>query len=96
MMVLSGNYLAALEEMTGLLLDDGKLYSSGDFLNLYICLAALLKEDSAFVFGKLRLAQHDLKLGRLKDCRSIADELTELGLENDELSNLYHKLENRK
>lgn len=96
MLILSENYLAALEQMTGLLLEEGNLYSAGDFLNLYISLAAILRQDVAFIFGKLRLGQHYLKLGCLKDCRTIADELTELGLENDELSELYQKLENRK
>lgn len=85
--------LPALEEMTGLLLEGSVSGGKESFLQLYISLAALEKQVPAFVFGKLQLAWLYLQQDRRKDCQAIADELTEIGLESEELSELRQELE---
>ena len=92
MMVWRKENLAALDEMTGLLLEDQVTEGKETFLQLYISLAALEDQAPAFIFGKLRLAWFLLEQGRKKECCAIADELGELGVETEELISLRQKL----
>lgn len=85
--------LPALEEMTGLLLEGSVSAGKESFLQLYISLAALEEQVPAFIFGKLQLAWLYLQQDRRKECHAIADELTEIGLESEELSELRQELE---
>lgn len=85
--------LPALEEMTGLLLEGSVSAGKESFLQLYISLAALEEQVPAFIFGKLQLAWLYLQQDRRKECQAIADELTEIGLESEELSELRQELE---
>lgn len=80
--------LSALDEMTGLLLEDRISGGREAFLQLYISLAAALEHAPAFVFGKTRLAGLYLRQARLTDCRAVLNELAEMGVENEELTAL--------
>lgn len=91
-LILQGEHLAALEEMTGLLLENKKLYDGERFLDIYLSLAALEGQEPAFLFGKLQLARLLLRQGRRAESRAIADELAEMGLENEEFSALCREL----
>lgn len=78
-------YAEALDAMTGSLLDGEK--ADEPFLQLYLSLAALLNQPEAFVFGKIRLAQLQLRQGDKAACRSILEELAQMGVEdNDEIA----------
>lgn len=57
LMVWKGERFAALEEMTGLLLNNQVMRDTETFLNPYIPLAALENQAPAFLFGKLELAK---------------------------------------
>lgn len=93
-LVWQGETLAALEEMTGMLLEDRVAGGQETFIQLYISLSAVLEEGSAFVFGKLKLAQLFFRQKRLQECRAIATELEEMGLtDSEELDVLRHDLE---
>lgn len=91
--IIAGNQLAALDHMTELLLEGKKLYAPEQFLNIYLSLAALENYAEAFVFGKLQLAKLYLREGRREDCRAAAQELAEMGLENEEFFVLCRELE---
>lgn len=93
MIVLCENYFDALDQMTGLLLKGKKLYAEEMLLKLYLSLSALEDQAPAFAFGKLRLARLYLRQGRREECQAVADELTEIGLESEELSELRRELE---
>lgn len=95
MLVLSENYPAALDQMTGLLLEEKKLYATEEFLKLYLSLSALGEEIPAFLFGKTRLAWFYFRHGRREECRALVDELTEMGLDSEELSELRRALEKK-
>jgi len=86
---------SALDKMTGLLLEDKVDGGQETFLQLYVSLAASLEQASAFIYGKTRQAQFYLRQDRPADCRAILEELTEMGVESDELSNLYRALDDR-
>lgn len=92
LMVWRRETLAALDEMTGLLLENQVTDGKETFLQLYISLAALENQASAFVFGKFQLAWFLLQRGRKGECQIVVDELTELGIECEELSELQKKL----
>ncbi len=92
-LILQGERLAALEEMTSLLLKNKKLYAGERFLDLYLSLAALENQAPAFLFGRLRLAALLLEQGQREQSRAIADELAGMGLENEELDELRRALE---
>ena len=94
LLVWQGEPLAALEEMTGLLLEDRVTGGQETFLQLYISLSAVLEEGPAFVYGKLKLAQLYFRQKRLSECRAIVTELEEMGLtDSEELDALRHDLE---
>ena len=87
--------LGALDEMTGLLLKNQVRSGRETFLKLYISLSAQLEQAGAFIFGKLRLAELYFNQNRLAECRSLVEELEEMGLgEEDEVQALQSKLEN--
>ncbi len=92
-LILQRERLAALEELTGLLLEDKKLYDGERLLNLYLSLAALEEQVPAFLFGKLRLAKLLLSQGQKDRSRAIADELAEMGLDNEDMAALRRELE---
>ena len=91
--ILKENNIAALDHMTELLLEGKVPYAREQFLNIYLSLAALENQVPAFLFGKLQLATLYLHEGRKEDCRAVANELAEMGLENEEFSALYRELE---
>lgn len=93
LLILAGNYLIRLEDMTGSLLRNEIQDLQVDYLNLYVTLAALENQIPAFLFGKLRLAQVYLELGQKEDCQRILDDLEKMGMaENEELLLLHKKL----
>lgn len=93
-LVWQGKTLDALEEMTGLLLEDRLSGGQETFLQLYISLSAVLEQGPAFVYGKLRLAQLYFRQKRLSECCAVVTELEEMGLtDNEELEALRHDLD---
>lgn len=93
-LILKKQYSDALEQMTGVLFQNDKLYAGETFLNLYLTLAALENESSAFLFGKVRLAQLYSLQKRFPECRTIVTELEEMGLtDSEELDALRLNLE---
>lgn len=93
-LVWRGEALAALEEMTGLLLEDRADGGQETFLRLYVSLSAALEQAPAFVFGKLKLAQLCFRQKRLPECRAVVTELEEMGLtDSEELNALRRDLE---
>jgi len=85
--------ISALEEMTGLLLEDRVSGGKETFLQLYISLAALEEQVPAFIFGKLQLAWLRLRQGRREECRTVVEELAEMGVDNEELTALRREME---
>lgn len=91
--VWKGEQLAALEEMTGLLLENRVSGGEETFLQLYISLSAVLEQAPAFVFGKLKLARLYFQQKRLPECRAVITELEEMGVtDNEELDALRRDL----
>ena len=86
--VWKGDHLAALDEMSGLLLENKARGGQETFLTLFISLAALENQASAFIFGKLQLAGLYLRQGHRERCRSIVADLEEMGVEDDALEDL--------
>lgn len=78
-LVLGSGHLAALDRMTALLLEERPLESKESFLQLYLTLAALENQVSAFVFGKVRLAKCYQAQRRREDCRTALRDLEEMG-----------------
>ena len=72
--------IQALDQMTGLLLEHNVKKGQETFLNLYINLAAQLGQESAFIFGKIQLANFYYQVLRLEEARMVLKELEELGL----------------
>lgn len=91
--VWKGERLDALDGMAGLLMD-GKVSGGREtFLELFISLAAMENQIPAFIIGKMQLADLYFRQNRREECRSIILDLTEMGVENDELSSLRQELE---
>lgn len=91
MLLLCGNYLAALGEMTKLLLEERRLPES--FLRLYLVLASRQGEEGAFLFGMLRLGGELLRQRRTEEAAAVVKELEEMGMEeNPELEELRRRL----
>ncbi len=87
--VLAGEQIVALDQMTGLLLEEKELYSTENFLQIYLYLAALENQTSAFIFGKIKLAQFYIQQNRTEECGILLSELEEMGVEeNNELKEL--------
>ena len=70
----------ALEEMTGILLEDQVKQGKETFLKLYIDLAAQMSQESAFVFGKIKMADFYYRHHCIGEARTALKELEELGL----------------
>lgn len=87
-------YLEALDAMTGILLHGGG--KNSNFLNLYLSLAAIEEEVSAFVFGKVQMARYYLAQDAQSDCLAILEELTQMGVEeNLEIRAIRRELQNK-
>ena len=93
--VWQGERIDALEEMTGLLIDNKVSGGRETFLDLFISLSAVENQPQAFVFGKLQLAQLYLRQRRMDECRVLVDELEKMGVENDDLDVLKDLLKNK-
>jgi len=78
-MVLEGRYRDALDKMTGDLLEGKNLYGKEEYLRLYLTLAALENQPSAFLFGKLRQGELYKEQGRMAECQAVLEELDEMG-----------------
>nr|WP_325214533.1 glycosyltransferase [uncultured Oscillibacter sp.] len=83
--VWQGDFLAALDEMTGLLLENKVSGGREMFLTLFISLAAVEEQVPAFIFGKMQLAGLYLRQGRREQARVIVSDLTDMGVEDAEL-----------
>lgn len=93
--VWKGEHLDALDGMAGLLMD-GKVSGGREtFLELFISLAAAENQIPAFIVGKMQLADLYFRQNRREECQSIVLDLTEMGVESDELSALRQELTNR-
>lgn len=93
LLVWKGEHYTALEKMTGMLLENQLGSGQETFLQLYISLSALLEEASAFIYGKIKLAQLYFRQNHLPECRAIVSELKEMGLtDNEELDDLESQL----
>lgn len=87
--ILSGGYLTALDAMTEYLLSEKVLCDKEIFLQVYLTLAALEGQVSAFLFGKIQLAKSYRQTGRVDDCKKLIAELEEMGAgELDEVAAL--------
>ncbi len=93
-MIWQGDILPALEEMTGLLLENRVDGGIEPFLNLYISISAMLEQVSAFIFGKMQLAQLYFRQSRIPECCNIVYDLKEMSVESLELDALCRKLQN--
>ena len=80
-LIQGSGYLAALDRMTALLLENTPLNREEAFLRLYLTLAAVENQVPAFLFGKFRLAELCRRENRLEECRSLLAELEEMGAE---------------
>lgn len=78
-LVMGSGYLAALDRMTALLLEERPPESEESFLQLYLTLAALENQVSAFVFGKVRLARLYQAQNREEAFRAVLQDLEEMG-----------------
>ena len=74
----------ALDDMTGLLLEEKVADGRETFLNLYTNLAALENQIPAFLFGKVQLALVYLTEKRYADCQAILQELDQMGMTDHE------------
>lgn len=93
MFLLCENYPAALDEMTGRLLDGRELCCREQLLQVYLSAAALENQLEAFVYGKFRLAWLLLEEKRTEECRALVEELEDMGLSgHQELLELRRRL----
>lgn len=76
-----GNTMEALDDMTGMLLEDKVVGSEDTFLQLYLSAAAYLEQAPAFLFGKKCLAQLYRQRNQMEQYRVIARELEEMGVD---------------
>ena len=86
-------YIDALDEMTGLLLENKVTDGWETFLQLYISLAAIENQVSAFIFGKLQLAMLYLRENRKEECRTVVNELVEMGVDDERLTDICSGLD---
>lgn len=96
MTIWRGDTLSALEEMTGVLLEQRVEGGKETFLQLYISLAALEDQAPAFVFGKFQIAWLYLRQDKLDMCQAVVEELIEMGADTEELTALQHELGSRR
>lgn len=82
-------YMQALDEMTGLLLEEKAEKEMESFLEFYLTLAALEGEESAYLFGKVRLARLLCRKKDLAQAEQVYQELLGYGLgENEEVQEI--------
>lgn len=94
MFVLCENYAAALDQMTGRLLNGQELCCKELFLQVYLSAAALENQPEAFLYGKFQLAWLALEERRTEECRALIEELEEMGLSgHQELQKLRRGLD---
>lgn len=93
--VWKGDFLAALDEMTGLLLENKVSGGREMFLTLFISLAAVEEQVPAFIFGKMQLAGLYLRQGRREQARVIVSDLTDMGVKDAELEILRRESQER-
>lgn len=74
----------ALDQMTGLLLENQVKYAFASFLGLYINLAAMQDQQQAFLFGKIQLAAHYCATQQWDMAAAALKELDEFGLGHEE------------
>ena len=79
-----GRTVEALDEMTGLLLEDRVRSAKETFLQLYLGAAAQLEEVPCFIFGKIQMAKLYFQQDRREECRMAVKELEEMGIEKDQ------------
>ncbi len=91
MLVSEKKYPDALEIMTDYLLKNNK--TSEIFIQLYLSLAAGLECADEFIFGKIKLAMLYVNEKRLDECRAVLEELSEMGVEdNEDITEIKRKL----
>lgn len=92
-LVWQGHTAEALDEMTGLLLENRVHSGKEIFLQLYLNLAAQSEEISAFIYGNIRMAEFCLRQGQTDACRKILMDLKEMGVEeNAEIEHLWRDI----
>ena len=86
-------FVQALDKMTETL---PKKKSLGEaFFQIYLTLAAILESVDEFVLGKVKLAAYYCDYDRIEECRTVLDDLVDMGVEdNDEISEIKAKLNN--
>lgn len=91
--ILKKEYLNALNEMTDILLNKILKTDSLTFLELYLNLAAITQEESAYLFGKIRFAEYLFSKKRYAECSKAIAELEQMGLsEHEEVKKLKKEL----
>lgn len=93
--VWTGDFLTALDEMTGLLLENKVSSARETFLTLYISLSAVTEQAPAFIFGKMQLAELYLRQGRREQVHVIVSDLTDMGVEDADLEILRRESRER-
>lgn len=79
LMLWQGNNFDVLDIMTGMLLSGDDIAAEKTFLTLYVNLAAMEEQIDAFLFGNIRFAQFLLRCRCIDECRSIVNNLIEMG-----------------
>lgn len=82
--IIKEHYMDALDKMTEALINNQVAYGRESYLQIYLTLAALEQQVSAFLFGKVQLAQFYLEQGNSAACKRVLDELEEMGMEGHE------------
>ncbi len=91
LMLFQSKYADSLDAMTDILLK-GKV-NNETFLQTYLNIAALLAQADEFIFGKIKTVGFYLSEKRFDECRETLDEITEMGVEdNEEITALRSKL----
>jgi len=78
-MIQTGGKITVLDFMTGCLLEGNAIRQKRDYLHVYLVLAALCNQESAFVFGKIQLAKFYYDSGEMDECKKVLHELDEIG-----------------
>lgn len=91
LLLYQSKYGEALDQMTDVLLKEK--VNNETFLQTYLNLAALSERVDEFIFGKIKTAGFYLSEKRFDECRETLDEISEMGVEdNEEISEIKAKL----
>lgn len=91
LLLYQSKYEEALDQMTDVLLKEK--VNNETFLQTYLNLAALSERVDEFIFGKIKTAGFYLSEKRLVECRETLDEISEMGVEdNEEISEIKAEL----